>query len=184
MFEHPFLRYAFLAGTAIALASGLVGYFVVLRGQVFTGDALSHVAFTGALAALAAGIDLLLGLYGACVVVALAMAALGTRGRADDTVIGSVFAWISGSAPCSSRSTPRRRVAPMPAIGRQRPLRIHLRALELTGTHRRPGRRSPSPSRSSPSRGPCCSPASTRPWPRPAGCRSARSGSCSSGSWA
>ena len=26
------------------LASGLVGYFVVLRGQVFTGDALSHVA--------------------------------------------------------------------------------------------------------------------------------------------
>jgi zinc/manganese transport system permease protein len=96
MLEHPFLRYAFLAGTAIAIASGLTGYFVVLRGQVFTGDALSHVAFTGALAALAAGIDLLLGLYVACVVVALAMAALGSRGRADDTVIGSVFAWILG----------------------------------------------------------------------------------------
>ena len=96
MLEHPFLRYAFLAGTAIAIASGLIGYFVVLRGQVFTGDALSHVAFTGALAALAAGIDLLLGLYVACVIVALAMAALGSRGRADDTVIGSVFAWILG----------------------------------------------------------------------------------------
>ncbi len=96
MLEHPFLRYAFLAGTAIAIASGLTGYFVVLRGQVFTGDALSHVAFTGALAALAAGIDLLLGLYVACVIVALAMAALGSRGRADDTVIGSVFAWILG----------------------------------------------------------------------------------------
>ncbi len=96
MFEHPFLRYAFIAGTAIALASGLVGYFVVLRGQVFTGDALSHVAFTGALAALAAGIGLLLGLYVACVVVALAMAALGSRGRADDTVVGSVFAWVLG----------------------------------------------------------------------------------------
>ena len=51
MLSHPFLRYAFLAGTGIALASGLVGYFVVLRQQVFTGDALSHVAFTGALAA-------------------------------------------------------------------------------------------------------------------------------------
>ncbi len=96
MLEHPFLRYAFLAGTAIALASGLVGYFVVLRSQVFSGDALSHVAFTGALAALAAGIDLLLGLYVACVVVALAMAALGSRGQADDTAIGSVFAWILG----------------------------------------------------------------------------------------
>ena len=96
MFEHAFLRNAFLAGTAIALASGLVGYFVVLRGEVFTGDALSHVAFTGSLAALVAGIDLLIGLYGACVVVALAMAALGTRGRVDDTVIGNVFAWILG----------------------------------------------------------------------------------------
>ncbi len=96
MLDHPFLRYAFLAGTAIALAAGLVGYFVVLRGQVFTGDALSHVAVTGALAALAAGVDLLAGLYGACIVMALAMAALGSRGRADDTVIGSVFAWVLG----------------------------------------------------------------------------------------
>ena len=92
----PFLRYAFLAGAAIAAASGLTGYFVVLRSQVFTGDALSHVAFTGALAALAAGADLLIGLYGACVIVALAMAMLGRRGMADDTVIGSVFAWILG----------------------------------------------------------------------------------------
>jgi len=92
----PFLRYAFIAGAAIAVASGLCGYFVVLRSQVFTGDALSHVAFTGALAALAAGADLLIGLYGACVVVALAMAALGARGRADDTVTGIVFAWILG----------------------------------------------------------------------------------------
>jgi len=94
--SQPFLRYAFLAGAAIAAASGLAGYFLVLRSQVFTGDALSHVAFTGALAALAAGADLLVGLYGGCVIVALAMAALGPRAQADDTVIGSVFAWILG----------------------------------------------------------------------------------------
>jgi len=93
---HPFFRAALLAGTGIALASGLVGSFVVRRGQVFTGDALSHVAFTGALAALAFGIDLRVGLYGACVVFALLMAFLGRRARADDTVIGSVFAWILG----------------------------------------------------------------------------------------
>jgi zinc/manganese transport system permease protein len=96
MFEHPFFRYAFLAGTAIALASGLVGYFVVLRSQVFSGDALSHVAVTGALAALAFGISALVGLYVACIVVAFGMAALGSRGRPDDTVIGNVFAWILG----------------------------------------------------------------------------------------
>lgn len=96
MLGHPFLRDAFIAGTAIAVAAGLVGYYVVLRSQVFTGDALSHVAFTGALGALAAGIDLRVGLYGACVAVALLMAALGRRGRADDVVIGSVFAWVLG----------------------------------------------------------------------------------------
>jgi zinc/manganese transport system permease protein len=96
MLDHPFLRSAFLAGTCIALAAGLVGYVVVLRGQVFTGDALSHVAFTGALAALAFGIDLRAGLYGACIVFAVLMAALGRRASADDTVIGSVFAWVLG----------------------------------------------------------------------------------------
>ncbi|HET6792983.1 MAG TPA: metal ABC transporter permease [Acidimicrobiales bacterium] len=96
MMGHPYLRYAFLAGTGIAAASGLVGYFVVLRAQVFAGDALGHVAFTGALAALAAGVDLAVGLYGACVAVALVMAALGARGKADDTVVGIIFSWVLG----------------------------------------------------------------------------------------
>ena len=94
--SHPFMRNAFLAGTGIAASCGLVGYFVVLRGQVFTGDALSHVAFTGALAALAAGFDLRFGLFGATVVVAMGMGLLGRSGRADDVVIGSVFAWMLG----------------------------------------------------------------------------------------
>mgnify|MGYP003347261901 FL=1 len=47
----PFLWWAVLAGTATALAAGLVGSVTVLRGQVFAGDALSHVAVTGSLAA-------------------------------------------------------------------------------------------------------------------------------------
>jgi zinc/manganese transport system permease protein len=93
---HPFLTSAYGAGTAIAVVSGLVGYLVVLRGQVFAGDALSHVAFTGALAALAFGVDLRLGLYGGCVAFALLLAVLGRRTGPDDTVIGSVFAWVLG----------------------------------------------------------------------------------------
>ena len=92
----PFLLHALLAGTAIAAAVGLVGYFLVLRAQVFTGDALSHVAFTGALGALALGIDQRFGLFAATVGVGVALGALGDRGRADDVVIGSVFAWILG----------------------------------------------------------------------------------------
>ncbi len=91
-----FLLNALLAGTAIAAAAGLVGYFVVLRAQVFTGDALSHVAFTGALAALALGVDERLGLFAATIGVGVAFGALGGRGRADDVVIGNVFAWILG----------------------------------------------------------------------------------------
>jgi len=96
MFSQPFMRYALLAGTAIALASGLAGYFVVLRGQVFAGDALSHVAFAGALAALAAGIDLRIGLFAAVVAVAMVLGVLGDRGEADDVAVGAVFAWVLG----------------------------------------------------------------------------------------
>jgi len=96
LFAHDFIRNALLAGTPIALACGSVGYFVVLRSQVFAGDALSHVAFTGALAAAAAGVDVRLGLFVATLGVAAGMGALGRRARPDDVVIGSVFAWILG----------------------------------------------------------------------------------------
>ena len=96
VFHDSYMLTALVAGTGIALACGLVGYFLVLRAQVFTGDALSHVAFTGALAALAFGIDLRVGLFAACVLIAVLFGALGRRGRADDVVIGNVFAWVLG----------------------------------------------------------------------------------------
>jgi zinc/manganese transport system permease protein len=96
MLTHPFIRHALLGGTGIAAASGLVGYFVVLRGQVFSGDALSHVAFTGALAALAFGIDARLGLFAATIGVGLVLGILGRRGQADDVVIGTVYTWVLG----------------------------------------------------------------------------------------
>jgi zinc/manganese transport system permease protein len=96
MLSQPFVRNALLAGTAIAALSGLVGYFVVLRGQVFAGDALSHVAYAGALAALAAGLDLRLGLFAATIAVGLLLGLLGGRGTVDDVVIGTTFAWVLG----------------------------------------------------------------------------------------
>jgi zinc/manganese transport system permease protein len=96
LLTHPFMVNALLAGIPTALLAGLVGYFMVLRSQVFTGDALSHAAFTGALAALAFGIDARLGLFVATLVVAASLGLLGNRGRADDVVIGTVFAWVLG----------------------------------------------------------------------------------------
>ncbi len=94
--SHPFFLHAVLAGTAIAAAAGLTGHFLVLRAQVFTGDALSHSSFTGALAALAVGWDLRAGLFAATIGVALLIGFLGRRGRADDVAIGSAFAWVLG----------------------------------------------------------------------------------------
>jgi zinc/manganese transport system permease protein len=108
MLAQEFMRNALLAGTFIALACGVIGWFVVLRGQVFAGDALSHVAFPGALAAAAGGIDQRVGLFVATVALGAAIGALGRgaltgRGdggsgveQADDTAIGIVFMFILG----------------------------------------------------------------------------------------
>jgi zinc/manganese transport system permease protein len=96
MFTPTFMQNAFLAGSFIALAGGLSGYFLVLRAQVFAGDALSHVAFTGALAAAAFTLDIRVGLFVATILAGIAMGALGEHARADDVVIGSFFAWILG----------------------------------------------------------------------------------------
>lgn len=48
-FEYPFVRYALIAGTLIALCSSLLGVTLVLKRFSFIGDGLSHVAF-GAMA--------------------------------------------------------------------------------------------------------------------------------------
>jgi zinc/manganese transport system permease protein len=96
MLAQEFMRNALVAGTFVGLACGLVGWFVVLRAQVFAGDALSHVAFTGALAAVAFGIDVRVGLLAATILGGLALGALGEHARADDVVIGTVFAWSLG----------------------------------------------------------------------------------------
>jgi zinc/manganese transport system permease protein len=96
MFAHDFVRNAYIAGTPIALACGMVGWFVVLRAQVFAGDALSHVAFVGAIAGAVLGLDERVGLFALTIAVALALAALGRRAQADDVAIGTTFAWILG----------------------------------------------------------------------------------------
>jgi zinc/manganese transport system permease protein len=96
LFSSAFMRNAFVAGTFIALACGLVGYFLVVRAQVFSSDALGHVAYSAALGSLAFGFDPRLGLFAGTILVAAAMAGLGRRTIADDVVIGSTFSWILG----------------------------------------------------------------------------------------
>jgi zinc/manganese transport system permease protein len=94
--SQDFVRQALLGGTAAAIAAGFVGAFLVLRNQVFAGDALSHVAFTGGLAALAAGLPARSGVFAATAAVAVLLALLGGRARLDDVVTGVVFTWLLG----------------------------------------------------------------------------------------
>ncbi|MEZ0052636.1 zinc/manganese transport system permease protein [Mycobacterium sp. MAA66] len=95
MFDHPFIVHALVAGSAVAVACGLVGYFLVLRGQIFAGDALGHVAYTGAMAALVAGLDPRVGLFAATIAVGILLGSNGIRG-ADDVAIGTFFVWVLG----------------------------------------------------------------------------------------
>ncbi|QIS13626.1 metal ABC transporter permease [Nocardia arthritidis] len=96
MLAHPFIDHALIAGTAVAILCGLAGYFVVQRGEVFAGDALGHVAYTGAMVALAAGIDPRAGLFAATMVAGLILGFGGARGGVDDVAIGSFFSWALG----------------------------------------------------------------------------------------
>jgi zinc/manganese transport system permease protein len=95
MLGQPFIIHALVAGTAVAVVCGLVGYFLVLRGQVFAGDAQGHVAYTGAMAALVAGLDPRVGLFAATIIAGVALGVINRRG-ADDVAIGSFFSWILG----------------------------------------------------------------------------------------
>ncbi len=94
---HEFVRNAVVAGGFTAVSAGLVGWFVVLRNQVFAADALSHVAFTGGLGALAYGLGAGVGVYAGTIGLAVVLGLLGGRlARAGDTVTGIVFAWVLG----------------------------------------------------------------------------------------
>ena len=95
MLGHPFITHALVAGTAVAVVCGLVGYFLVLRGQVFAADAQGHIAYTGAMAALVAGMDPRVGLFAATIIAGVALGVINRRG-ADDVAIGSFFSWMLG----------------------------------------------------------------------------------------
>ncbi len=96
MLHYDFMRHALLAGSLLSILAGLVGYFVVLRHQAFAGEALSDVAFTGALGGAAFGINPLVSLLVLTGAVALAMGAFGERLRGRDVAIGTVLAWVLG----------------------------------------------------------------------------------------
>jgi zinc/manganese transport system permease protein len=79
MWSFPFMVNAFRAGTIVAVISGLMGWFMVLRRQSFAGHTLSVAAFPGAAGATLIGVSAAYGYFAFCVGAAVIIAA-ATRG--------------------------------------------------------------------------------------------------------
>jgi zinc/manganese transport system permease protein len=96
MLEYDFMRNAFAAASVAAVVSGLVGYFLVLRGQTFAGHALGHIGFAGATGAVLIGVASVWGLVVFTVAAGIAMGLMGDRISGRDVAIGVVLALALG----------------------------------------------------------------------------------------
>ena len=96
MLEYDFMRNAFAAAGVAAVVSGLVGYFLVLRGQTFAGHALGHIGFAGATGAVLIGVAPVWGLVGFTVASGIGMGLMGERLSGRDVAIGVVLALALG----------------------------------------------------------------------------------------
>jgi zinc/manganese transport system permease protein len=96
MFAYEFMNNAFAAAGIVAVVSGIVGYFLVMRGQTFAGHALSHIGFAGATGAGLIGLAPLWGLLGFTLAAGFVMGALSERISNRDVAIGVVLALSLG----------------------------------------------------------------------------------------
>ena len=86
------VRVALVAGGVVALVSGIVGLFTVLRGQAFAGHALADVGATGGSGAFLVGVNPLWGFVGIGVLAAGIMEMIGIRRpRGRDVATGIVL---------------------------------------------------------------------------------------------
>lgn len=78
-----FMVNAWIGGTIVALVAGVVGFFVVLRGNAFLAHAVPHGAFAGAAGAVLVGVNPLVGLGLFALGGATGIVLLGRRARHD-----------------------------------------------------------------------------------------------------
>jgi zinc/manganese transport system permease protein len=90
-----FMGNALIGGTIVALAAGLIGYFVVVRQTAFAAHALAHIGFPGATGAVLLGVPVAVGLGVFCVGGALVIGVLGKRAAEREVVTGTVLAMAS-----------------------------------------------------------------------------------------
>ena len=92
----PFMGNALAGGTIVALAAGLIGYFVVVRNTAFAAHALAHIGLPGATGAVLLGLPVALGLGVFCVGGALVIGVLGNRRSDREVATGTVLALATG----------------------------------------------------------------------------------------
>ncbi len=94
---YEFFVRALIAAALVGLVCAVVGSYMVLRGLSFMGDAISHAAFPGVVAAYLVHGPFYIGAAIAAVLTALAIGWIGRRARLrSDTVIGVLFAGMFG----------------------------------------------------------------------------------------
>lgn len=95
--REPFMRNAFLAGALVALAAGIIGYFVVIRSGEFSAHALGHIGFPGATGAVLIGLSPTLGLAVFCIGGAIIIGASGRHVDERATATGTILALATGT---------------------------------------------------------------------------------------
>lgn len=88
LLQTSFVEHAFYAVTAVALAAGGVGYFVVARRQSFAAHAIGHIGFAGAAGAVLIGVSPLFGLLVFCLGAGLLIGLGGANLDDRDSVVG------------------------------------------------------------------------------------------------
>jgi zinc/manganese transport system permease protein len=89
LLSYHFMLNALRAGTIVAVVAGAIGYFMVLRRQVFAGHTLAVIGFPGAAGATWLGVNAGIGYFGFCIAGALVIAALPAGGGATAGLGGS-----------------------------------------------------------------------------------------------
>jgi zinc/manganese transport system permease protein len=93
------VRIALLVGAVVAITSGIIGVFTVIRGQSFAGHSLADVATTGGSGAFLVGLNQFWGFLAAGAVAAAVMEGIGVqRRRGRDVATGVVLAAALGAA--------------------------------------------------------------------------------------
>ncbi|MDT5363650.1 MAG: zinc/manganese transport system permease protein, partial [Mycobacterium sp.] len=92
----PFMGNALAGGTIVALAAGLIGFFVIVRNTAFAAHALAHIGLPGATGAVLLGLPVALGLGVFCVGGALVIGVLGTRRADREVATGTILALATG----------------------------------------------------------------------------------------